>query len=328
MTMTTRRRFVLVTSAAALAMTGTVHAADALKVMVFPGISNLPLFSAQAQGYFQARNLTVDIINTRSSDELRSGLARGHHQMAHSGVDNAVALVEATKTDAVVVIGGHGGFGQLLVQPDVASPADLRGRTVVIDAPNAAYALVLYKILQNHGLRRSDYAVHPAGGTAAMVNALLTDRKNAAGIVSPPFTFRAERAGLRNLGPVNGAIGAYQFDAGFVLRSWAQNNAGTLVRYIQAYVDGCRWALDPANRSAAVALLSGRLQLPADDAARIYQLIVDPKDGIARDAQLDLDGFRNTLKLRAEIEGQWGGTPPAAERYIDLSFYERAIARH
>jgi hypothetical protein len=31
------------------------------------------------------------------------------------------------------------------------------------------------------------------------------------------------------------------------------------------------------------------------------------------------------LQLRAEIEGQWGGNPPAPEKYLDLSYYEKAM---
>ena len=38
------------------------------------------------------------------------------------------------------------------------------------------------------------------------------------------------------------------------------------------------------------------------------------------------EGFRNVLKLRAEIEGQWGDTPPPAEKYLDLSYYARALS--
>jgi len=53
---------------------------------------------------------------------------------------------------------------------------------------------------------------------------------------------------------------------------------------------------------------------------------VDPKNGFMRDATLDLDGFKNVLKLRAELHGDWGGKPPAPEQYIDLSHYQRAIA--
>jgi hypothetical protein len=33
------------------------------------------------------------------------------------------------------------------------------------------------------------------------------------------------------------------------------------------------------------------------------------------------------LALRAEIEGDWGGKPPAAERYYDLSYYNSALKK-
>ena len=49
-------------------------------------------------------------------------------------------------------------------------------------------------------------------------------------------------------------------------------------------------------------------------------------DPIAKDARFDMEGFKNVLKLRAEIEGQWGGTPPAPDKYIDLSYYDKALA--
>ena len=55
-------------------------------------------------------------------------------------------------------------------------------------------------------------------------------------------------------------------------------------------------------------------------------MATDPAEGMAKDAQLDMAGFRNVLKLRAEIEGQWGGKPPSPEKYIDLSYYDRAMA--
>ena len=38
-------------------------------------------------------------------------------------------------------------------------------------------------------------------------------------------------------------------------------------------------------------------------------------------------GFRNVLSLRAEIEGSWGGKAPCPERYVDLSYYEKAAQK-
>lgn len=309
-----------------LSLAGSAFAQTSLKVMVFPGISNLSLFAAQSQGFFEKRGLAVEILNTRSSEELREGLAQGRHQIAHAGVDNAVAMAELAKVDIAVVIGGHAGFGYVFTRPELTSLAEVRGKTVVVDAPNTAYALVLYKILQDHGLKRGDYAVNPAGGTAQMLDAMLKEKANAAVILSAPFSFRAEREGLKNMGAAAKAFSPYQFDAGFVLRAWARSNSDTLVRYLQAYVEGCRWALDPANRMAATALFVDRLKLSPEDAAKTYQIIADPVTGFAKDARLDVDGFRNTLKLRADIEGQWGGSPPPSDRYLDLSYYEHALA--
>ena len=89
---------------------------------------------------------------------------------------------------------------------------------------------------------------------------------------------------------------------------------------------GVRWLRDPANKAEATQLLADRLQLAPEVAAKSHALATDPVDGMAKDAKFDLEGFRNVLKLRAEIEGQWGGTPPAPDKYIELSYYDKALA--
>jgi hypothetical protein len=55
---------------------------------------------------------------------------------------------------------------------------------------------------------------------------------------------------------------------------------------------------------------------------QIAQAGVD--NGLARDARFDMDGFKNTLRLRAELVGGDANTAPA--KYLDLSYYERALA--
>ncbi len=39
-----------------------------------------------------------------------------------------------------------------------------------------------------------------------------------------------------------------------------------------------------------------------------------------------MDGFRNVLAMRAELQGAWGGKPPAPDKYVDFAYYERALA--
>jgi hypothetical protein len=49
--------------------------------------------------------------------------------------------------------------------------------------------------------------------------------------------------------------------------------------------------------------------------------------GYTKDAKFDLDGFKNVLKLRADVEGSWGGHPPSPDKYYDPSYYEAALAK-
>ncbi len=62
-------------------------------------------------------------------------------------------------------------------------------------------------------------------------------------------------------------------------------------------------------------------------AAATYESNVNTPGGFEKDAALDIEGFKNVLKLRAEIEDQWGGHPPAIEKYYDQSYYHDALAK-
>jgi ABC-type nitrate/sulfonate/bicarbonate transport system substrate-binding protein len=314
-------------AAAMLAGGDAARAQTHVKVMIFPGLSNLSIYAAEHNNLFAKHGLAVEVLYTPNSDVLRNGLAKGEHQIAHAAVDNAVAMAELAGANIAIVTGGDNGFNRIFVQPEINAYADLRGKTVVVDAPNTAFALLLYKVLKDGGLNKGDYAVKPVGGTPMRLDAMTKDKANAAaGVLNPPFSFRAAQAGLKDMGAAAKAIGSYQSDGAFVMRDWAKANGDTLVRYIRAYIEGRRWALDPRNKAAAIALLADRLKLPANVAAQSYEVAADPGEGMAQDAKFDMAGFNNVLKLRAEIEGQWGGTPPAPEKYLDLSYYEKALA--
>jgi ABC-type nitrate/sulfonate/bicarbonate transport system substrate-binding protein len=128
---------------------------------------------------------------------------------------------------------------------------------------------------------------------------------------------------MRDLGAAATLIGAYQATGGAVLRSWAKGNSDVLARYLQAYVEGLRWALDPRNKDAAIKLFADNLKLPPEIAAATYAVAADPAAGVARDAGFDLEGFKNVLKLRAD----WTGAAPGApDKYLDLSYYQKALA--
>ena len=291
-----------------------------LAVIVFPGVQNLPMFAAQAKGLYAKRGLNVEIKFTPNSDELRNGLAEGRYQIAHSAVDNAFALKDKANVDIAVVSGGDNSFNHLIVQPEIGSLTDVKGKTVAVDAVNTAYAFQLYEILRQNGLNRGDYEVKPVGGTASRLEAMTKDKTLVAAMLNPPFSIRAGKAGLKDMGTAAAALGAYQGTSAFVLRAWGKANSDTLVKYLEAYVEGLRWSFDPKNRAEAIALLGERLKLPEDIAALSYD---STKDDFNRDGEIDMNGVKNVLKLRAQFEG---GTPADPEKYLDLSYYQKARA--
>lgn len=313
---------------AVVAAGAQASAAEAVKIRVntFPNAKALPVHVGLAKGLFAKYGLAVELENTASSQSQRDGLADGRFQIAHAALDNAVAMIEVARRDVVIVSGGDSGMNEFFVQPDISSFADLRGKTVVVDAADTAYALQAKKLLLGHGLREgADYTVKQVGAVAFRYRAMIEDRTNAAGILNLPFTVEAAERGLRSLGGLVDLLGPYQAVGAFVMRPWARDNAETLERYLAAYVEAVRWIRDRSNRAEAVELLVEKLKLDRKIAERTYDLLVVPSSGFTPDARFDVEGFRNMLALRAEIERKPETEAVMPERYVDLHYYDDAM---
>jgi len=235
-------------------------------------------------------------------------------------------MVELAKVDVVIVTGGDSSMNEFIVQPEVASFRDLKGQTLLVDALNTAYALQLKKILLMNGLKEgADYSLVPIGGTALRLRGLKENKAYKGAMLNLPFVLDAKAAGLKSMGRAVDLIGPYQGERH--LRA-AQVGRGEprSPRALHSRADrGTRWAVAPANKDQAAKILSERLKVSPEIAARTWELMTDPKFGIAQDARFDMDGFRAVLALRAEIEGSWGGKAPSPERYVDLSYYDNAL---
>jgi ABC-type nitrate/sulfonate/bicarbonate transport system substrate-binding protein len=299
-----------------------------LHVNTFPTARSLPFYVGVERGFFAKRGLHVALEFTESSERQRAGLASGAVDIVHSAVDNAVAMIDvansdATKADVVIVSGGDSGTNEFYVQDTIRDFSDIRGKAIVVDATNTAYALQAKKILGQHGLRNgTDYTLDPAGNGQRRLAALFADKSNAGAILNLPYSLQAAAKGLRSLGRTTDLLGPYQAGGAFVRRDWARDHAGTLEQYLAAFVEALRWSLDPQNRAAAVAMLVDKLKLPSNMAEQSLALMAEPGFGFTPDAAFNMAGFNNVLALRAEIEG---GTPADPQRYIDLSYYDRAM---
>ena len=295
-----------------------------LRLNLFRGSSNIPIYMAIEQGSFARRGLDVLLEFTPNSEQQRAGMAAGKFEIAQAAVDNAVAMSAVAGQDVVIVAGGDLGMNELIATSDIDHAADLRGHTYVVDAPNTAYALIGRKILKSAGLLEGrDYAVQALGGSEARTRMLPT-LSGAATVLNPPWNLLAKERGAKSLGATSELFGPYQAQGLYAMRSWAAAHSSTLERFLAAYIEGCRAVQDPAQRESTLRVLSRELKLEPRIAESTYLELNKPGSGMTKDCAFDQEGFANVLALRAEMEGQWGGHAPAPEQFLDLGYYHRA----
>jgi ABC-type nitrate/sulfonate/bicarbonate transport system substrate-binding protein len=310
-----------------MSLTAQTTAPKKIKLLTLLG-KPLQFVIAEKQGYFAKHGVTAETENLPSSDVLRTNLANGNGDLAYLAVDNAVAMVELAHQDMVILMGGEGSQNELVVQPEIKSLEELRGKTLIVDAPNTAYALQMKKILLAKGLQVvRDYEMKPIGGTPQRLIAMREHKEYAGSMLGPPALITAKKEGFVSLAKVQDVIGPYQAAGYFAQRKWALDNKENVENYLAAIIEAQRWLMDPANKQQVIDLWISEFHMKPEIAAATYESSVNAPGGFEKDAALDIDGFKNVLQLRAEMEGQWGGHPPGVEKYYDPSVYNDALKK-
>jgi ABC-type nitrate/sulfonate/bicarbonate transport system substrate-binding protein len=141
-----------------------------------------------------------------------------------------------------------------------------------------------------------------------------------------PFEVLAEAQGFNRLANAVDQLGHYQGVVGAARRSWAKQHERELVAYIRGYLSGLDWLFEPTNKNEAILLLRSKLPNMSEHlASKSYDILLDPKSGFSRKAELNLEGVRTVLSLRSEY-----GNPRKnlndPSKYLELKYYETARA--
>jgi ABC-type nitrate/sulfonate/bicarbonate transport system substrate-binding protein len=306
-------------------------AAQPLEVIVFPGGFNWPLWVGNEKGMFAGQGLEVKITPTPNSVFQMQNLAAGKFDIAFSTIDNVVAYQEGQgeaplpeTADFFAFMGGQYGAVRLVTHPDIHSIADLKGKSLAVDAATTGYAFVLRKVLQQGGLAEGDYEIERFGSTAQRAQALM-ENKTAGTILTTPLEIAPESKGYRRLANAVDVIGPYQAVLGVARRSWAKEHAPALTGFIRGYIAALDWLADPSNRGEAVAIYRKYLPQASEEAAtKAWDALLAGPEGFQKKAKLDRAGVETVLKLRSEF-GRPQKTLTDPDKYIDESYYMQAI---
>jgi len=303
-----------------------------LQVITFNGGWNLPFWAAQRQGFFEGHGVQVQLSYTPSSDALVAGLYNGRYDIAVATIDNFIAYQEGqgelklpAAPDFFAFMGGDGGFLSVVAGPSVKSFADLKGRTLSVDAMNNGLSYVLRELVARGGVSESDVTFVRAGGTPNRYRDLVAGKHDAT-LLRTPFDLLARNRGLNQLGTAE-SLGTYQGTVGATRRAWAQVHEAALVGFLRGYKQGVDWIYDPANREVVEALLVANIRdMTPAVAKQSYDLLLAQNGGIYRDLRLNNDGIATVLALRSKY-GEPRKTLTDPSKYIDSSYYDKAFGK-
>ncbi|MFM2129453.1 MAG: hypothetical protein RL477_999, partial [Pseudomonadota bacterium] len=306
-------RFVRLLGAAALACACAVSGASAqspekVRMIGFSGASNLPIWLAIDKGLFAKHGLDVTLARTKGSIEQVKDMMAGKFDIATTAMDNVVAYTEgqgAAKLDIpfdmVAFMGVHSGMNTVVGVPSIKTFADIRGKAVAVDAPNTGYAFVLFKILDQNGLKfGKDYTLHAAGSGGARL-AAMKEGKAVAAVMSAPNDTEAKAMGYTMLAPAASALGGYQGSVYAARKGWAKANEATMVKFIRAIVDAHDVIFTDAATAKGV-LRKHLKKLTAAEVDTIYASLTSADGGLTRKAEINVAGVNTVLKLRSEFQ--------------------------
>jgi ABC-type nitrate/sulfonate/bicarbonate transport system substrate-binding protein len=301
-----------------------------LRVNIFPGGFNWPIWAGQEKGYFARHGVVVKTIDTPNSREQLTGLINGQFEIAMTAVDNLLAYREGQGavpidgSNLIAVMGADNGFLRIGAQPNVKNFNDLRGTTLSVDALTTGYAFVLLEVLERNGLQLDrDYKTVSAGGVLQRYNDLVAGKHSATMLISP-FDVLAKEKGINVLADASAALGSYQGLVAGVRKNWAEQNQTALTGYIRGYRNALDWLYDPKNKEAAIEIFMKNVKGATRQSAETsYGILLDPKNGFTRDAAIDVAGVRTAVQLR-EKYGKPQKKMQPVESYIDTRYYKAA----
>jgi len=279
-----------------------------LRVGVFNGAWNLPLWIAQSRGFFESEGLDVKLLPTKTSGALMQALYGGSIEIALAGADNFLAYesgmgeVEVAKDDELrIVMGGDGGFLTLVAHGNVDSLERLRGQTIGVDAFTTGFAFVVRELLRRRNITESEVEWAALGGTDLRYAAFL-DRKCDATLLRLPFELMAQGEGARLLASGE-ELGAYQGTAAAVRRRWAEQRPEVVVGFLRAYARALRWCAEEGNHAAASRAIRDQLGIPSEALASAVLAQLMAPGGLQLDMRVDRAGLATVAELRERYGG-------------------------
>lgn len=249
---------------------------------------------ASAQGFFKKRGLEPTFINTTNGPVTTQALAAGSTDMAAAASD---ALIMGARAGADIKMIGFNTLSTLSIvtRSDITTYRGLIGKKVAVTSLGAGSSLILFKMLEAHGINPSRINFVLSGGTPARFAALQSGAVDAT-IVSAPDDQSAKQAGFRIL-EYSQNLFSFMFVSSWVKRSFASSHPGVVQAYVNALQEAHTWMLKRGNLYRAAYILRKYTNSTQSASTITYDTVVNKLKALPAVVKPDTKTVGESLKV-------------------------------
>lgn len=291
-------------------------------------VAQSPVWVAKDEGLFDKYGLEVELTYIQTSTVLTSAMLSGEVQIAASA-EEAVISSGLGGADLVMIASGPNRLlFSIYTRPGISTLADLKGKRLGVTRTGASTDFAArYVLTRNNLAPERDVAILQMGGVPEILAGLKAGQIDA-GVLSPPTTFSAKKAGLNELVDISKQDLSFYQGPIVARKTWLKDNRETAIRYLKGYIAAIALMQRDQQKAQAVIgkysrqddpeVLSGSLQavlkiLPTDQTPKVDAVRTglehaaltnakakdaDPNTFIDASLMQDIvkSGFLNTLK--------------------------------
>lgn len=273
--------------------------------------SVLPMVVAQEKDYFREEDLDVELILMTAS-VANMALLGGSVDLISSGPSVVGAIARGAPLRFVFICFNRP-MHWLYGKPEIKELSELKGKKIGVSAVGSSTHFLVQEILKRHGLDPTrDVAILGVGTTANRYQALLSGAIDATNL-TPPFNFRAQESGLRELVAFVKEDYLVEPAGAIVVReSLFQSDPYLIEKVIRGTLKGLLYIRQ--NRAGTIPILARLMKIQGDAAAKIYDLVLP---GLTADGTISPELQKKVLEFVLRVQGI--KEPVAPEKVYDFT---------
>lgn len=281
-----------------------------------------PMIVARELGFFRAEGLPdPEYLPAGSSTRQTADLLGGRIDVAVTAADNVIGLQLEGRPVRIFHVADLGIDQYAVAGRGIADWADVRGRAIGVDSATSGYAYVLYRLLEDHGISRSDVEIVELGGPDGRLPALV-DGAVAVGLLNPGMTARARQAGLGVLGAAADRFPEYPNLVFAATEARLDAEPASYAAYARAIDAAVRWVDDPEHAELASELIGRERGLDLDAARRLHA----EERRLRRVTAPDGAATRRGLAVVAELREEYAGVSLPPESFATPGLLARGAS--